>query len=654
MRVNCLPILLLTLIVVIFLIVTIKINNVDCNSDHDDGKDSTDQLTINNNNNNWNNKSIESDHDGNHFNYYQCNDDDDYEDENENDENDDDNIWEDEEPIVSTKWSRIKGFVRKLKGHKIAHFLGIPYAQPPIGKLRFRKPRPLVSKQFNSNGNVYYPSNSSNGQENETIYEAFEFSAACMQKISLIWNLSQVPISEDCLYINVYTPLVSLNGPSSLPVSVHIHGSAFVYLSSADPLFYGGHLSSMANTVVVTFNYRLGLFGLMYGHDQLIPGNQALYDQRAALIWVRQNIAAFGGDPGQVTLSGHSSGATFAALHLFSTQSRYLFKNAIILSGAAIQRSATDSRSEALVKTRKFLQTVGCRDSTYSNKVDNLTTRSYGPNGENDQLTQDEIDCLLAKDAFDLVEFQPDVIKEIFFWKEMCSIEIFLPHYGDIMFPESPDSMLAKGNFRKDISILLGRVPVESARGITKVTWNVTYTKDSMRNQINAVLRNNSTDNVERILEYYFHTAKSGDLRSIAESVFSLFNDLCWHCPNLNLAYSWSKYNRVYLYSYTYKSNHLGDLDLAQLLGAYHTEDVSLIFAYPYRYCSHYSDTDRAVSSYMIDLWSNFLYTGTCDWPSIIKHHSIILPYHQQITGIYNQKVDKLDDKSYICDLVNH
>uniref|UniRef100_T1JWX5 Carboxylic ester hydrolase n=1 Tax=Tetranychus urticae TaxID=32264 RepID=T1JWX5_TETUR len=548
-----------------------------------------------------------------------------------------------DQPLVYTRWSIIKGFTRKLKGIKVAHFLGIPYAQPPIGDLRFKKPRPLQPR------NGY----GADGRDEDKIFKAFDYGTACMQKISLILNFSHVPISEDCLYMNVYTPLDSLPQDSStgsvkplLPVSVHIHGSAFVYLSSADPLFYGGYLSAKANVVVVTFNYRLGLFGLMYGHDKLIPGNLALYDQRAALIWVRQNIAAFGGDPGQVTLSGHSSGATFASLHLFSTQSRYLFKSAAILSGTATSRSATDSRSAALAKTRKLVSKVGCSEANVDKSHYNEVT--------DDQLSQYEIDCLMAKDAYDLIEAQPDVNKEIFEWGEMCSLEIFLPFYGSPMFPESPDSMLSKGDFRRDISILVGRVPVESARGITQITWNVDVVRDRMRNEIKTVLKDNSTGNIERVLEYYFNDCKTGDIRQIAEAVFNLFNDICWHCPNLMLSSQWSKYNRVYLYSYTYKSNHLGDLDLAQLFGAYHTEDVSLIFGFPYSYCSHYSDSDRLVSSYMMNLWSNFLYTGTGDWPIVMKHYSVTLPFHQQITGIWNQKADKLDDKQYICRLLNY
>lgn len=214
---------------------------------------------------------------------------------------------------ISSPVKTENGLVRGVPGRDaaITAFKAIPYAQPPIGKLRWTLPRPAR----NWSG----------------VRKADKFSAGCAQ----LFPQAQFPRSEDCLYLNVWTPANA--AAARLPVMVWIHGGGLRVGSAAEPL-YDGEEIARKGVVVVTFNYRLDVFGFL-AHPELSKesghnssGNYGLYDQVAALRWVQKNIAAFGGDPAKVTIFGQSAGAYSVASHVASPVSKGLFRAAIIQS----------------------------------------------------------------------------------------------------------------------------------------------------------------------------------------------------------------------------------------------------------------------------------------------------------------------------------
>ena len=139
--------------------------------------------------------------------------------------------------------------------------------------------------------------------------------------------------AEDCLYLNVWTPTAAVQKHKRLPVMVFVHGGAFVYGAGSLPLYDGSYLAASGNVVVVTLNYRLGSLGFLAVPELGLKGNYGILDQRAALRWVAENIAAFGGDPKQVTIFGESAGAMSVGLHLFSIPTnRDRFRAAIMES----------------------------------------------------------------------------------------------------------------------------------------------------------------------------------------------------------------------------------------------------------------------------------------------------------------------------------
>lgn len=243
------------------------------------------------------------------------------------------------ELAVETKQGVVRG---ELHGD-VRIWKGIPYAAPPVGAGRFRPPLPPVPWQ---------------GER-----AASKFGSVAAQSrdphIAILSGISdKVTSGEDSLVLNVFAPLET-DIAGSAPVVVWIHGGAFVMGSGSTPL-YSGEPFAADGIVVVTLNYRLGIPGLLYLGD-LLPGyeagNYALLDQVAALRWVRDNIAAFGGDPARVTIMGESAGAISIAYLLAMPEARGLFQRAILESGGPPLIAQT--RADATKLTEAVLAELG-------------------------------------------------------------------------------------------------------------------------------------------------------------------------------------------------------------------------------------------------------------------------------------------------------
>ncbi len=221
--------------------------------------------------------------------------------------------------VVSTSAGRLQGVARASGG---AEFLGIPYAQPPVGYLRWHEP--VEMKPWSG------------------VRDTSTFGTPCAQPILGDWNKHDAENSkEDCLFLNVITP--AWPPKSKLPVMLWIHGGANAGGTASSALYKDGTLVQHG-IVLVTVNYRLGIFGF-FAHPELTrasrhkaAGNYGLMDQIAALRWVRQNIAAFGGDPDNITVFGQSAGAQDTSLLMTSSLAKNLFHRAIAESGSAFMR----------------------------------------------------------------------------------------------------------------------------------------------------------------------------------------------------------------------------------------------------------------------------------------------------------------------------
>lgn len=226
---------------------------------------------------------------------------------------------------VQTRNGRLEG---ERRGSHVA-YRGIPYAEPPIGERRFRAPEPAESWSGVRLAHRFGPCAPQGGSD--TPYMA-----------------AQGEQSEDCLYLNVYTPSHADHaGQGKRPVLFWIHGGGFTLGSASSELYDGGPLCERGDVVVVTINYRLGALGYLYlgahaGAEFGASSNLGQLDQIAALEWVRDNIEAFGGDPDNVTIFGESAGSMAVCTLLVMPAARGLFQRAIAQSGASLDVMTPD------------------------------------------------------------------------------------------------------------------------------------------------------------------------------------------------------------------------------------------------------------------------------------------------------------------------
>jgi para-nitrobenzyl esterase len=215
-------------------------------------------------------------------------------------------------PATTPQVRTEQGTVEGLQVKDVREFLGIPYAAPPVGDLRWR--RPIATRSWKG------------------VRPATQFGPACAQVTTLGAFAGPPNDNEDCLTLNVFTP--GTRTFDKLPVLVWIHGGGNVDGSSRD--YDASRLVALGKTVVVTINYRLGLLGWL-AHPALDAeghpfANYGLLDQQFALKWVKDNIAAFGGDPGNVTLGGQSAGSIDSEANVASPLATGLFQRAILES----------------------------------------------------------------------------------------------------------------------------------------------------------------------------------------------------------------------------------------------------------------------------------------------------------------------------------
>jgi para-nitrobenzyl esterase len=261
----------------------------------------------------------------------------------------------------------IRGLV--LGDKKDVHvYKGIPYAAPPVGALRWKPPQPVAAWRG--------------------VRDCFAFGAACPQNLPLLFSTLpemalNVPMSEDCLFLNVWTP--AERKTDKLPVLYWIHGGGFVLGATSQPLYDGEELARLG-CVVVSVHYRLGLFGFL-AHPALsqessekVSGNYGLLDQVEGLRWVRRNIAAFGGDPQHVTIFGESAGGVSVLCLMVAPSARGLFHAAIAQSAAGMDlarlREAPPGRQSAEQVGTRMIAACGLGASADAEAVRRLDAKA--------------------------------------------------------------------------------------------------------------------------------------------------------------------------------------------------------------------------------------------------------------------------------------
>ncbi|KAJ7384147.1 hypothetical protein OS493_023475 [Desmophyllum pertusum] len=483
---------------------------------------------------------------------------------------------------VSTKYGDIEGLVASYPNvptsfKSISKFLGVPFAAPPIGELRLKPPKPPKEwkpkvRPAKKHGNICFQC-----KRFEIFFKRYAASA---------YNFTY---SEDCLYLDVYTPNVSL----SLPVLVYIHGGAYELGTS---ITFTSDILALHGVVVVVIQYRLGPFGFLTTGDSAAPGNFGMLDQVEALKWVKENIEYFGGDPSKVTIFGQSAGGSSVGLHMLSPLSKDLFHQAIAQSGVDLNPFAIKPVSSGFSFAKELAQKLNCVTSDHEAMVA----------------------CIREKKDVDIqkaTESLRHLFTDDFRWG---------PVVDNNFLRDTPRNLRMIGKFKK-VKLMIGFTSQEgsdllgsmmsSSFGLAESVENgvsPSVFKDFIRKLAHA--RNSEKENADLIadaLEFmYTPWPDNSDKYALRAQLVDLLGDYIFFAPSHEVADIHSQYAPVYMYEFAHRS--VKASIYPEWMGVPHFENALYDFGLPLlpTLSSNYDAADRNVSLFIMAVYANFAKTG--------------------------------------------
>ncbi|XP_064456026.1 acetylcholinesterase-like isoform X2 [Ornithodoros turicata] len=474
--------------------------------------------------------------------------------------------------VVHTSKGAVRGFATTSATGKPVHvFYGIPYAQPPVGAYRFRHPHPVEPWKDILNCTVRP---SSCYQIVDTTFG--DFSGSTM------WN-ANTNMSEDCLNINVWVPQPR---PPNAAVLVWIYGGGFYSGTSTLDVYDGRTLATEEKIIVVSMNYRVASLGFLSLGNTDVPGNAGLYDQLMALQWVQENIAAFGGNPRNVTLFGESAGAVSVSMHLLSPLSRELFSQAIMQSGTATAPWSLHDRPAATAAALRLAEALKCPHS-----LDEL-----------DKM----MECLRSQDPGDIVNNETGSFGVVEF--------AFLPVVDGGFLVEPPRTSLASRNFKKT-RVLLGSNRDEGTYFLVYFLTelfrrddNVYLTRDDFVRTVRDLNPYVSDLVLQAIVFQYTEWLNPDDTIKNRDAVDKIVGDYHFTCSVTEWAFHYALTGaEVYMYYFTHRSSQSA---WPQWMGVIHGEEIAYLFGEPLNESRGYRPDEVLLSKRMMRYWANFAKTG--------------------------------------------
>ena len=485
-----------------------------------------------------------------------------------------------EDLMIDTDKGRIRGvrFYLQKYDQAVDSYLGIPFAEPPVGDLRFRHPRP--KERWND------------------IYNATKLPNSCYQTPDLVfgdfygstmWN-SPTRVSEDCLYLNVWVPKRHPRLRKNA-VLVWIYGGGFYSGTPTLDLYDGKLLAAMNDIIVVSIAYRVGALGFLTLDHPEAPGNAGLFDQLMGLEWVQQNIHKFGGDPKNVTIFGESAGSVSVSMHLLSPLSRTKFARAVMQSGAATTPWGTHTMEEGKRRGVHLAQLLRC---DYPHDIESLAG------------------CMRSKTAQQIVDEQ---------WVSSGIAQFpFVPVIDGVFLLEPPEMTLKYERFYK-CPILIGS---NANEGAFFVIYELPDQIDRFRQTMNYKQYLYSIDYLFYHYPQYpneasklmldaiaFHYTNWLDPNDTYKNIISLdqaVGDAYFVCAVNMLAHAYaSAGENVYYYYFTqrYRSN-----PWPSWMGVLHGDEILFTFGEPLKAGGNFTDGEKQLSRKMMQYWTNFAKTG--------------------------------------------
>nr|XP_019955814.1 PREDICTED: acetylcholinesterase [Paralichthys olivaceus] len=543
--------------------------------------------------------------------------------------------------IVQTRIGRVRGIRMPVPDRSfVTAFLGIPFAEPPVGKRRFRRAEPKRPWTGVHEANAYP----------NACYQFVDTSFPGFQGTEM-WNPNR-EMSEDCLYLNIWVP--SSPRPHNLTVMVWIYGGGFYSGSSSLDVYDGRYLAHSETVIVVSMNYRIGAFGFLALHGSSeAPGNVGLLDQRMALQWVQDNIHFFGGNPKQVTIFGESAGGASVGFHLLSPDSRSTFTRAILQSGVPNCPWASVTPAEARRRATLLAKLVGC-------------------NGGNDT---ELVDCMRGKSPQELIDQEWQVLP----WSALFRFS-FVPVVDGEVLPDTPEAMLSSGNF-KDTQILLGVNQDEGsyfllygAPGFSKDNESLISREDFLEGVKLSVPHANDIGLEAVVLQYTDWMDENNGFKN-REAMDDIVGDHNVICPLAHFARSYAQHNAlkanmgatgsgvvnsganlqggVYLYLFDHRAS---NLVWPEWMGVIHGYEIEFVFGLPLEKRLNYTLEEEKLSRRMMRYWANFARTGNPNvtevkgqGPSLRRPPLALVSSLEHLSNTHHLEVGANPDPNNLC-----
>jgi carboxylesterase type B len=473
--------------------------------------------------------------------------------------------------------------------YSVDSYLGIPYAEPPVNERRFKKPEPR--------GPFQKP------------FEAKDFGAACLQ---FSWFEEITDSSEDCLFLNIYIPGLKSDQESGHAVMIFIHGGGFTL--GTGNTYIGETLAAVGNVIVVTINYRLGLFGFLDIDDENGKGNYGLWDQHLAIKWVHENIASFGGDNTRVTLFGESAGSTSVVLQSLYPGNKGLFRAAIAESGGITMPFTVPYNH--ITPATYFAKNMTCNTE---NKLEMLQCLQQAPAERVLKVIVDTITEDFSGGSVK-VTLNPSVDGE------------FIKRRPIDLYQEARTEVLEEVEFFRSIIFMNG---INAAEGAVFTIMHANpldvdsfkVTREEMNNVVMPAaaalafsFNRTVTDALKQLLLFeYTDWTNPDDPNTIRDQLIRFYSDVFFNVPAMELSQLHVNGTNAGSYMYNFRARVKGHIypTPSWAKQSNHGDELGPVFGYNFRYnkilgISTYKPTreEQKLSLKIMTYWSNFAKTG--------------------------------------------
>nr|ABO31937.1 acetylcholinesterase [Liposcelis bostrychophila] len=525
--------------------------------------------------------------------------------------------------VVETSTGLVKGISKMVLDREVHVFYGIPFAKPPVGPLRFRRPVPI---------DPWHGVFDATALPNSCYQERYEYFPGFEGEE--MWN-PNTNISEDCLYLNIWVPqrvrLRHHGGsqqderrPHKVPMLIWIYGGGFMSGTSTLDVYDADIVAATSDVIVASMQYRVGAFGFLYlapfftnkDNDEA-AGNMGLWDQAMAIRWLKDNAEAFGGDPELLTLFGESAGGGSVSLHLMSPVTKGLVRRGILQSGTLNAPWSYMEANKAVDIAKVLIDDCGCNSSILADFPHEVMT------------------CMRNVDPKTISVQQ---------WNSYWGILGFpsAPTIDGVFLPEHPLDLLKKGDF-PETEIMIGS-------NLDEGTYFILYDfidyfekdgpsflqRDKFVEIIHTIFKNFSRIEREAIIFQYTDWDQSNDGFLNQKMIADVVGDYYFICPTNLFAEMFADVGmKVYYYYFTQRtSTNLW----GEWMGVMHGDEIEYVFGHPLNMSIQYNKKERALSKRIMDTFTRFALTGKplpeeTEWPPYTKEEPKYYIYNAENMG---------------------